>query len=93
MNPWLDKHIPAPMAAPETAELRTARIRLIAALVALGAMTAFWPVIAGPVALGVFVGLAVFIAVQGIFWVRAKNTADDDYLMSRITDEDADDLP
>lgn len=92
MNPWLEKHMPAPMAAPETAELRTARIRLIVALVALGAMTAFWPVVAGRVALGVFVGLAVFIAVQGIFWIRAKNTADDDYLMSRTTD-DADDLP
>lgn len=93
MNPWLDKHMPAPMAAPETAELRTARIRLIAALVALGAMTAFWPLIAGRVALGLVVGLAVFIAVQGIFWMRAKNQADDDYLMSRMTDDDADELP
>lgn len=93
MNPWLDKHMPAPMAAPETAELRTARIRLIVALVALGAMTAFWPAIAGRVAPGVVVGLAVFIAVQGIFWMRAKKQADDDYLMSRMTDDDADDLP
>lgn len=93
MRAWLDKHMPAPMAAPETAELRTARIRLIAALVVLAVMTLFWTVIAGRVALGVFVGLAVFIAVQGIFWMRAKNTADDDYLMSRMTDDDADDLP
>ncbi|EJL24258.1 hypothetical protein [Novosphingobium sp. AP12] len=93
MNPWLEKHMPAPMAAPETAALRAARVRLIVALVALGAMTAFWPVIAGRVALGVFGGLAVFIAVQGIFWMRAKNTADDDYLMSRMTDDDGDGLP
>ncbi|WP_159979284.1 MULTISPECIES: hypothetical protein [unclassified Novosphingobium] len=93
MNPWLDKYMPAPMAAPETAELRTARVRLIVALVALGAMTAFWPAIAGRVALGVVVGLAVFISIQGIFWMRAKNQADDDHLMSRMTDDDADDLP
>jgi hypothetical protein len=93
MKAWLDKHMPAPMAAPETAELRTARIRLIVALVVLATMTLFWTIIAGRVALGVIAGLAVFIAVQGIFWMRAKNTADDDYLMSRMTDDDADDLP
>jgi hypothetical protein len=92
MKAWLDKHMPAPMAAPETAELRTARVRLIVALMLLAAMTLFWTVIAGRVALGVIAGLAVFIVVQGIFWMRAKNTADDDYLMSRLTD-DADDLP
>jgi hypothetical protein len=93
MKAWIDKHMPAPMAAPETAELRTARIRLIVALVVLGAMTLFWTAIAGRVALGVFAGLAVFIVVQGIFWLRAKNTADDDYLMSQMTDDDADELP
>jgi hypothetical protein len=93
MKAWLDKHMPAPMAAPETAELRTARVRLIVALVLLAAMTLFWTVIAGRVALGVFVGLAVFIAVQGIYWMRAKNTADDDYLVSRMTDDDGDELP
>ena len=35
--------------------------------------------------------LAIFIALQGIFWMRAKNRADDDYLMSRMTDDDAQD--
>jgi hypothetical protein len=89
MKAWLDKHMPAPMAAPETAELRTARVRLIVALVLLAALTAFWPVVAGRVALGVVMGLAVFIAVQGIFWMRAKN----DYLVSRMTDDDGDELP
>ncbi|MGE4404356.1 hypothetical protein [Pseudomonas sp.] len=87
MKAWIAKHMPAPMAAPETAELRTARMRLITALVLLGAITLFWGVIGGRVALGLVAGLAVFIVIQGGFWVRAKNAADDDYLMSGMTDD------
>lgn len=88
MKAWLAKHMPAPMAAPETAELRTARIRLIAALVALGAFTLFWNAIAGRFALSLVVGLAVFILVQGIFWLRAKNAADDAYLMREVSGDE-----
>jgi fatty acid desaturase len=82
MKAWLAKHMPVPMAAPETAELRAARFRLIAAMLAIGVMTLFWSAIGGPLALSVLVGLAVFICVQGFVWLRAKNIADDDHLMS-----------
>lgn len=88
MKGWLAKHMPAPMAAPETAELRTARVRLIAALVALGAITLSWNIIAGPVALSMVVGLGVFILIQGSFWLRAKNAADDAYLMRGMSDDE-----
>ncbi|WP_103727273.1 hypothetical protein [Novosphingobium sp. HII-3] len=91
MKAWLAKHMPAPMAAPETAELRAARIRLIAAVVLVGVMTLFWGPVAGVLGAGAFallVGLVVFIAVQGSCWVSAKNAADDDYLMSRIANDE-----
>lgn len=88
MKAWLTKHMPAPMAAPETGALRTARFRLIAAMVTLGVMTLFWSAIAGPVALSMLVGLAVFIVVQGGIWIRAKNAADDDHLMSGRSDNE-----
>ncbi len=91
MKAWFAKHMPAPMAAPETAELRAARIRLIVALVLLAAMSLFWSLIAGPLALGLLAGLAVFILVEGLFWLRAKNAADDAYLMSGLGSETVDD--
>lgn len=77
-------HLPVPMAAPETASLRAARRRLIAALAMLGVLTLGWPLAAGLMgsgALALFGGLLAFISVQGIFWVRAKNAADDAWLL------------
>lgn len=76
---------PVPLAAPETAALRQARIRIIVALtlVALGcAFFAELRSLAGRFALPMVGGLIVFLAVQVPIWVRAKNRADDDFLMN-----------
>jgi hypothetical protein len=76
---------PVPLAAPETPALRQARIRIIVvlALVALGcAFFAELRSLTGRFALPVMGGLIVFLAVQVPIWVRAKNRADDDFLMN-----------
>lgn len=85
MIDWLRSRIPVPMAAPETAGLRAARRRLIAVAVLLAALTLFWSTVAhvlGGGAFALFLALVVFIAVQGAFWLSAKNAADDAYLLS-----------
>jgi len=85
MTGWLRKRLPVPMAAPETANLRAGRRRLIAAAGGLGALTLFWSTAARLLAGGafaLFVGLVVFIAVQGVLWARAKTAADDAWLAS-----------
>lgn len=82
---WLRERLPAPMAAPESAELRKGRCRLVAAATSLAALTLFWAPIArvsGVAAPALFVGLAVFIAIQSAFWISAKNAADDAWLLS-----------
>ncbi|MGF7154781.1 hypothetical protein [Novosphingobium gossypii] len=84
MIEWLRKKLPAPMAAPETAELRGARRRLIAGGSILAALTLFWTPIARLIGAGapaLFLGLVVFLAIQGAFWLSAKNAADDAWLL------------
>lgn len=85
MIDWLRKQLPAPMAAPETAELRGARRRLIAVACVLAVLTLFWTPIERLIGVGapsLFVGLVVFLAIQGAFWLSAKNAADDTWLHS-----------
>ncbi len=85
MIEWLRKKLPAPMAAPETAQLRAARRRLIAGAGVLAILTLFWTPIArliGAGAAAMFIGLVVFLAIQGAFWLSAKNAADDAWLLS-----------
>lgn len=85
MIDWLRKQLPAPMAAPETAELRGARRRLIAGASILAVLTLFWAPIVRLIGAGapaLFVGLVVFLAIQGAFWLSAKNAADDAWLRS-----------
>ncbi len=85
MIDWLRNKLPAPMAAPETGELRSARRRLIAGATVLAVLTLFWTPIARLIGAGapaLFLGLVVFLAIQGAFWLSAKNAADDAWLLS-----------
>ncbi|GGN55381.1 hypothetical protein B2G71_19440 [Novosphingobium sp. PC22D] len=85
MRKFIEKHMPYPMAAPETRQLRSARRRLIGALVAVAILTWLWPLAVSVSKLGaaaLFAGLGAFVLVQGLFWARAKNAADDAYLFS-----------
>ena len=84
MNSWRNL-VPAPLAAPETRALKAARLRtmtglfLVAALVvSFGALRA----LTGIFALALF-AVALF---QGFLWVRAKNAADDAWLMRERDD-------
>ncbi len=85
MIDWLRKRLPAPMAAPETPELRAARRRLIAGAGILAGLTLLWTPITrliGGGAPALFAGLVVFLSIQGAFWFSAKNAADDAWLRS-----------
>jgi hypothetical protein len=81
-----DVLIPVPMAAPETRALRRARLSLIVAAVALAISLLFFTTILAlfgrGVALALPVGLLVFAAIQGPVWLRAKNKADDYFLLN-----------
>lgn len=75
--------IPAPLAAPETRELRAARFRVIAGCIILAAILLFFGAMReaiGSLALPLLIAVATFVAVQGWHWVRAKNAADDAWL-------------
>lgn len=77
--------IPAPMAAPETQCLRTARLQIIAALALLAVVVAAWGPITsaiGVYALAIIGGLMTFLVVQIPLWIAAKNIADNHHLMS-----------
>jgi len=81
--------IPAPLAAPETQELRAARFCVIAGCVCLAAMVLFFSALRaaiGSLALPLLVALATFVAVQGWLWVRAKTQADDSWLFRENDD-------
>lgn len=85
MMGWLRTRLPVPLAAPETAALRAARRRLVAALMLLAMLTLFWNPAAsllGGGAFALFLALVVFTAFQGAFWISAKNAADDAWLLS-----------
>jgi len=88
MNSWRNL-VPAPLAAPETRALKAARLRtmtglfLVAALVvSFGALRA----LSGIFALALFAGATTFALLQGFLWVRAKNAADDAWLMRERDD-------
>lgn len=76
---------PVPLAAPETKDLRGARFRVVAASVLFAAVCLFFGPfreIAGRFALPTASALLAFLAVQVPLWVRAKNRADDHFLMN-----------
>ncbi len=88
MNSWRNL-VPAPLAAPETRALKAARLRtmtglfLVAALVvSFGALRA----LTGIFAFALFAGATAFALLQGFLWVRAKNAADDAWLMRERDD-------
>ena len=88
MNSWRNL-VPAPLAAPETCVLKAARLRtmtglfLVAALVvSFGALRA----LTGIFALAMFAGATTFALLQGLLLVRAKNAADDAWLMRERDD-------
>lgn len=75
--------IPAPLAALETSELRSARFRVIAACALFAAIVLFFREFrgfAGSFALPVLASVATYAAVQGWLWLSAKNAADDAWL-------------
>ena len=76
MSDWRDM-IPAPLAAPETAERRAARLRVIAGFVVFAASLR---ALIGSLALPLLVATATFVAVQGWLWVQEKTAADDAWL-------------
>lgn len=83
MTRWRDL-VPAPLAAPETPDLRAARMRTIVGLCFLAGMLLFFGELraaVGPIALASLTAAATFVAVQGWQWMSAKNVADDAWLM------------
>lgn len=80
----LARHLPVPLAAPESAALAAARRRVIGALLLLaltcfgaGALSAISPLL--PAVLSVV--LLVFLAIQIPLWLRVKLRADHAWLM------------
>jgi len=80
---WLSDRAPVPMAAPETAALMRARLRILCALSVVGLICFAWgyfPKVILPEVLAAIVGLAVFLALQVPVWAIAKSRADDAWL-------------
>lgn len=72
--------------------LRAARMRVIAACAALAAAALFFTdlrALAAPLALPLLAALATFLIVQGRAWMKAKNAADDAWLMRGREDDNA----
>jgi len=81
--------VPAPLAAPETPHLRAARIRVMLGFALLALVVLFFAPIceaAGSAAPAALVACATFVLIQGWQWVRAKNAADDAWLMREQND-------
>ncbi|MEM6409968.1 MAG: hypothetical protein AAF683_00365 [Pseudomonadota bacterium] len=81
--------IPVPLAAPETPELRRARFRVVLSCVCLGALFLFFGALRssiGSFALPLLVSVATYAALQGWFWLKAKNEADDAWLFRERDD-------
>lgn len=88
MTSWRDL-VPAPLAAPESKALKAARLRTIVGLFLLAELVLFFApfrAVAGSLALALLAGLATFTLVQGWWWVRAKRSADDAWLMREMGD-------
>jgi len=88
------RHLPVPLAAPESPALGTARRRIIAALLALASiglgakgLSAFCPLLAA----ACFALLLTFLALQIPLWLRAKLRADHAWLMRESEKDDRDD--
>ena len=88
MTSWRDM-IPAPLAAPETGEIRAARFRVIAACLVFAVALLFLGQLRRLIGSAALPGLAAaftFMSVQGWTWARLKNAADDAWLF-RETDD------
>ena len=86
MNSWRNL-VPAPLAAPETRALKAARLRTMTGLFLVAALVvSFGPLraLTGIFALALFA--TTFALLQGFLWVRAKNAADDAWLMRERDD-------
>ncbi len=83
--------IPAPLAAPETPELRAARFRVLWSCAIACILTFFFAELRsliGPYALAPLAGAYAYCAVQIPIWYNAKTTADDAHLMRVTSDEE-----
>jgi len=81
--------VPVPLAAPETAHLRAARLRVMLGFALLALIVLFFAplrALAGSAALAALVACASFVLIQGWQWLRAKNAADDAWLMREKND-------
>jgi len=81
---WTAAHLPAPLAAPETARLRRLRLTLVGLLTLLAVLTALLDpliAIARLAAALLWLGLAFSSAIVGLIWLRAKLRADDAWIM------------
>lgn len=88
MSSWRDL-IPVPLAAPETSELRSARMRVIGSCVVVAMALLFFGQLRqllGTAALPILVAAFTFTIVQGWAWAKLKNAADDAWLF-RETDD------
>lgn len=90
MRAHLARHLPVPLAAPESAALARARRRVIAALLLLaltclgaGALSAISPLL--PAVL--VTSSLVFLALQIPLWLRVKLRADHAWLMRERADD------
>ena len=81
--------VPAPMAAPETPHLRAARMLVMLGFALLALVALFFAPLraaANSAALAALVACATFVLIQGWQWLRAKNAADDAWLMQEHDD-------
>lgn len=79
--------LPAPMAAPESPGLRTARIRIIVGLVLIAVLVAAWGplyAVVGFPLVALLAGAAGMLAVQVPIYLAVKSSADDAWLMECI---------
>ncbi len=83
MTGWRDL-LPVPLAAPETPTLRRARVRVIMGCAVLATTVLFFGelrTLARPLAFPWLGATFTFVIVQGRLWLKAKNAADDAWLM------------
>ena len=79
----LKRAMPAPMAAPETSQLRAARVRIILALVLIAIVVAAWAPLYGIIGfplVALLAGAAGMLAVQVPIYLAVKAHADDAWL-------------
>lgn len=86
---WLSDMMPVPLAAPETAGLRRARYLTMGSCVLVTTFVLFFELLhaaLGSFALPVLVAAATYSIVQGWFWIKTKNAADDVWLYRESDD-------